>query len=353
MRETPLSFGPFHIDLEDRRLMRSGETIDLPARYMDVLILLVRAEGALVTKTRFMDEVWRGIPVTDEALTQAIRTLRKALGDSAQSPRFIETEPKHGYRFIAPLGRSANPAALPPHEEPPVRRAVAHLTAAGIRGGVLAGALVGLAYGFADATHASQGGTVSLLLVIILVSALSAGVAGAGIAAGTALSATVRSPHGRWRIAGAALGGLVLGAIANMIGRDAFRLLIGQQVGAFTGALEGLVVGAATGLSLCVLRWRIRYATALVAAIGALSGVLVVLLGGQMMAGSLQTLVAAFPGSQFRLHDVAALLGETGFGRQSRIVTAAFEGCLFVVSLATALHRAEPRKERSPPFLEG
>ena len=43
------------------------------------------------------------MPVTDEALTQCIKTLRRQLGDSASSPRFIETVPKHGYRFIAPV----------------------------------------------------------------------------------------------------------------------------------------------------------------------------------------------------------------------------------------------------------
>jgi DNA-binding winged helix-turn-helix (wHTH) protein len=85
-------------------------TVELSARYLDVLILLVKARGALVTKDRFMDEVWRGIPVTDEALTQAIRTLRRTLGDSAIAPRFIQTLPKHGYRFIAPI----NAAELKP-----------------------------------------------------------------------------------------------------------------------------------------------------------------------------------------------------------------------------------------------
>ena len=65
--------------------------------------MLVGEAGKLVTKDRFLDEVWRGVPVTDEALTQCIKTLRRQLGDDAASPRFIETVPKHGYRFIAPV----------------------------------------------------------------------------------------------------------------------------------------------------------------------------------------------------------------------------------------------------------
>src|SRR6187200_319668 len=94
-------FDSFCLDPADRRLTRDGVPIELSGRYLDALALLVREPGRLVTKDRFMDEVWRGIPVTDEALTQCIRTLRRQLGDDATSPRFIETVPKHGYRFIA------------------------------------------------------------------------------------------------------------------------------------------------------------------------------------------------------------------------------------------------------------
>ena len=88
--------------------------VDLNARYFDALALLVREAGTLVSKDRFLAEVWRGVPVTDEALTQCIRTLRRLLGDDASRPRFIETVPKHGYRFIAPveaIGGDAKPAS--------------------------------------------------------------------------------------------------------------------------------------------------------------------------------------------------------------------------------------------------
>jgi hypothetical protein len=61
----------------------SSDVVDPEARF-DALALLARAPGALVTKDRFMDEVWRGVPVTDEALTQCIRTLRRTLGEQVQ-----------------------------------------------------------------------------------------------------------------------------------------------------------------------------------------------------------------------------------------------------------------------------
>ena len=97
------SFDLFRLDPADRRLTRDGAPVEVSARYFDALALLVAERGRLVSKDRFMGEVWRGIPVTDEALTQCIRTLRKQLGDDAARPRFIETVPKHGYRFVAPV----------------------------------------------------------------------------------------------------------------------------------------------------------------------------------------------------------------------------------------------------------
>ena len=91
-----LRFDRFELDPADRRLSRDGAPVELSARYLDALLLLTSEQGRLVTKDRFHDEVWRGIPVTDEALTQCITTLRRQLGDEAGRPRFIETVPKHG-----------------------------------------------------------------------------------------------------------------------------------------------------------------------------------------------------------------------------------------------------------------
>src|SRR6186997_1080775 len=94
-------FESFELDPGNRRLCRDGVPVELNARYLDALALLVNEQGRLVSKDRFLDEVWRGVPVTDEALTQCIKTLRRQLGDDAANPRFIETVPKHGYRFLA------------------------------------------------------------------------------------------------------------------------------------------------------------------------------------------------------------------------------------------------------------
>lgn len=76
------------------------------------------------------------------------------------------------------------------------------------------------------------------------------------------------------------------------------------------------------------------------ALLGAASGLTVVLLNGRIMAGRLQTVVTAFPSSQFRLDKLGRMLGERGFGSNGRLITAAFEGAVFVLSLVTALHHS-------------
>ncbi|WP_126174548.1 winged helix-turn-helix domain-containing protein [Altericroceibacterium xinjiangense] len=339
MSNTARQFGLFRLDLANRRLLRGDEVVDLPARYLDVLILLVSAEGDLVTKDRFMDEVWRGVPVTDEALTQAVRTLRKALGDSAGAPRFIETVPKYGYRFIAPISSAVNSPEKPGQPIARCRPAFIRETAAGMTGALLAGGLVGLLYGSVGAAQPTgSGGAVSLLLVIVLVSTLSAGAAGAGIAAGIALSRFIRPLHWYWTMIGGALGGVTLGALANMIGKDAFRLLLGQTVGPFTGAMEGLVVGAAAGLASFLVQRQIKHSLGLAPLLGAGAGLIVVMLDGQLMAGSLQTLVTAFPSSQFRLDKLGRAFGEQGIGSIARVATATFEGAVFALALVRAMH---------------
>src|SRR5690606_8394002 len=159
MRSSRYRFDGFTLDTAERRLLRGDAPVELGGRYFDALALLVADAGRLVSKDRFLEEAWNGIPVTEEALTQCIRTLRRELGDSATNPRFIETVPKHGYRFIAPVVGESAADALAPAPAPAVPRAAPAqgwggqqsllLAAAGTTGAGIAGLLGGLAYGFA------------------------------------------------------------------------------------------------------------------------------------------------------------------------------------------------------------
>ena len=105
----PYRFGEFEIDPANRRFRRGEEQINLPARAFDLLVTLVENRGRLVGKDELFERVWRGQIVEESNLTVYISQIRKALGESAQSPRYIETVPGYGYRFIGELDG--------PHEE--------------------------------------------------------------------------------------------------------------------------------------------------------------------------------------------------------------------------------------------
>jgi DNA-binding winged helix-turn-helix (wHTH) protein len=85
------------------RLSRGEESVQIELKLMEVLVHLAERPGELVTKRDLFDAVWQVEVVSDGTLTRAIALLRKALGDNARSPRYIETIPKRGYRFIAPV----------------------------------------------------------------------------------------------------------------------------------------------------------------------------------------------------------------------------------------------------------
>src|SRR3982750_2576178 len=176
-------FRDFRFDPDERLLIRGAERLDLNSRYLDALALLLRERGRLVTKERFMDEVWRGVPVTDEALTQCIRTLRRQLGDDAARPRFIETVPKHGYRFVAPVESADGASPLPAKAATSSTREALLVAAGGTIGGGIAGFVGGLFYGFVGASQplAPGMGAISVLLVLLCATILVALIGAAGV----------------------------------------------------------------------------------------------------------------------------------------------------------------------------
>ena len=337
MTSQSFRFDRFELDPAERRLTDNGAVVEINGRYLDALTLLVREQGRLVSKNRFLDEVWRGVPVTDEALTQCIKTLRRQLGDDAAQPRFIETVPKHGYRFIAPVEDEAR--ALPPRTHADQPSEVLILGAGGTIGGGLAGLIGGLIYGFAGASQPVQqgAGAVSVLLVLVCVTVLMALIGGAGVGFGIAILGVGRPPY--WKVIGGALGGLIVGAVTKLLGIDAFNLLLGRSPGDITGASEGLLLGTAVGVG-AWLASRIkgmRRSSAVAAVIGGATGVLIILLGGRLMGGSLALLSEQFPDSRLRLDQLSALFGEDGFGPVSQIVTGGLEGALFAGCVVGAM----------------
>ena len=96
-------FGPFHLDARERRLSRGIEVIPLRLKVFDTLLVLVENAGRLVTKQKLLDSVWPEAAVEENNLNHNISVLRKALEDRATGQRYIETVPRVGYRFVAPV----------------------------------------------------------------------------------------------------------------------------------------------------------------------------------------------------------------------------------------------------------
>ncbi|HET7694672.1 MAG TPA: LpqB family beta-propeller domain-containing protein [Vicinamibacterales bacterium] len=107
-----VSFGPFAFDRQSRLLWRDGAEVALPPRVLGVLELLIDRAGQVVARQDLLDAVWKDAFVTDTSLAEAVSFLRQALGDDPQSPRYIQTIHRRGYRFVAAVsGSDANPAA--------------------------------------------------------------------------------------------------------------------------------------------------------------------------------------------------------------------------------------------------
>ncbi len=93
-------FGPFVISPARRVLCRHEHDVALIPRYFDLLLLLVEQRDRAVTRQEIFDRVWSDVVVSDGALTQAIRTIRRVLEDDSKEPRFIRTVSRHGYQFV-------------------------------------------------------------------------------------------------------------------------------------------------------------------------------------------------------------------------------------------------------------
>src|SRR5512142_2287634 len=92
-------FGPFRLDLTEREVLRKGKPVALTPKAFDVLAFLVQRRGHLVEKEELMSNVWADCFVEEANVTRTIWMLRQALEDDHNG--FIQTIPKHGYRFIA------------------------------------------------------------------------------------------------------------------------------------------------------------------------------------------------------------------------------------------------------------
>lgn len=354
------SFAGFQLNPAQRQLFYHGQLQELNSRYLDALLLLLQHAGELVSKQQFFEQVWPGLVVSDEALTQCIRTLRRVLGDNATAPRFIETVPKHGYRFIAAVSReegntpagiaaSLTPTARPVASETHSERQRQHLWFSigyGVAGAAVAGLIGGMLYGLLAAVQALNSGSqaMSFLLVLLSVTTLLALVAGAAIAAAISAAQLWRSQQPLWTLLAGALAGLLVGAFVSVLLKDMLMLFFGRSPAQLTGATEGLLIGLAVATTVLLLRRQPRFHRLGFALLpGMLAGLLLSLSGGVLLAGSLAQLAAEFPQATLGKILLPEGFARIGLGNGWRHLSAMLEAGLFSAGLALGLQRAQQR----------
>ncbi len=150
--DTVLMAGPVTLDLRDERLIVDGRPVFLSGKSFGVLRALMLRPQTLVTKDELFDSVWPHVTVSESVLTTAVKEVRKALGDDARSPRFIETAHGRGYRFLWPVdhkeqatnGKPVVDAAAVIAASPAARSLVAAVTYSSYRRWLIAGLIVAI-----------------------------------------------------------------------------------------------------------------------------------------------------------------------------------------------------------------
>ncbi len=127
-RRRLISFATFQVDLSAGELLKQGRKVKLQGQPFALLALLLEHPGQILTRDELKEKIWGSETVGDfdRGLNRAVNKIREALGDSAESPRYVETIPRRGYRFIGVIQPDRNmdvegtPASLPPGREAPV-----------------------------------------------------------------------------------------------------------------------------------------------------------------------------------------------------------------------------------------
>jgi len=442
-------FADFILSTRQRQLFRNGQALPLIPRYFDLLVLLIERRPNAVSRTEIFDRVWTDVVVSDGALSQAIRTLRRTLGDDSREPIFIRTVSRHGYSFLfkdvveesenAPpalsaasptpqatvdeidvlvdrllsadamatdedrrdaaeqlhdLGTDAAIARL--HARPQPARGLAllrdtrwnvegasdvpllgrpHGLAAAwllIRlrvrdafvlaerrsisaaiGAAFAGAIAGLVGGLMLVRSPASDAPFTIVPVFGLLGAISGAIGAAGIAAGVgAAEAVARSRRSAAIIAGASLGGLGIGVIAQVAMRWTLRGLFGLELAEIGGPIEGLMLGAAAGLGYAATTRRpggggmatpsgsARARTALAVGVStAIAGLILSITGHPMVGGLINEIAQASSGSQLTRTPLADLYNDPSFGGGTKILLAVFESGLFGLGFAAGFTR--------------
>ena len=352
-------FSDLTLSTRKRLLIRNGQQLPLIPRYLDLLIFLIERRRDAVHRREIFDRVWSDVIVSDSALSQAIRTLRRTLGDDPREPRFIRTVSRHGYQFTCPdvieepdedVPEPVRVRAPGVESEQTRQKIGASLTALmtgatrACAGSALAGAAAGLAGGLLLSVAPGNTAPLAIVPVLILVGAGAGAVGGLGVGAGLAAaesSSRLRNVAGI--TVGAAAGGAAVGLVTEWLMRWSLAAVVGVSA-SIGGTVEGLVIGAATGAGYVTARrlgagWSRFYKAALIAAFCAAGAVVLSLAGRPLVGGTLHLIAREARGSQISLTPLGRLVGEVGFGPVSQALIAAWEGGIFGFGVGVTLLR--------------
>src|SRR5271155_3226293 len=110
-----ISFGVYELDRDAMELRKRGVPVRLQEQPLRVLLMLAERPGEIVTREELQEQIWGNTFVDfDQSLNKAVNRVREALNDSAGTPQYVETIPRRGYRFIAPVAAPAAPDAPGP-----------------------------------------------------------------------------------------------------------------------------------------------------------------------------------------------------------------------------------------------
>src|SRR5271169_1110212 len=115
-------FGPFELNSQSGELFKLGHKLKLQGHPIQILAMLLERPGELLTREEIQQELWPSKSETfvdfEHGLNTAVRKLRQALGDEAETPQYIETLPRRGYRFVGSIAAEGAPASVVAAEPP-------------------------------------------------------------------------------------------------------------------------------------------------------------------------------------------------------------------------------------------
>jgi DNA-binding winged helix-turn-helix (wHTH) protein len=395
-------FSEFILSPRRRLLVREGQEVPLIPRYFDLLLLLIERRREAVHRREIFERVWADAIVSESALSQAVRTIRRALDDDPREPRFIRTVSRHGYRFVFPdvieeeeedgAARPATPSVAPPTPaaqagsastaaaaaaaaveveaeagagisavgETPARRAariVANRWPRAAAGGALAGVVAGAVGGLILAAAPGSFAPIAISPVLAVIGgtcgALGAAAVGAGLALAEAIARSSRERVLALVICGAMGGGLV-GSAVQWLTRWSLAALVGLHLDV-GGGLEGVVIGGGAGLGFAIATRSLQdgrvaprggkraLAAFVIAMCCGLAGLSMLLAGRPLAGGTIHIIADAADGSRATLAPLGRLIGEPDFGPVSSAILAFGEAAVFGVGLAYGLIR-RPRR---------